>query len=285
MKKITLTVLLLALVSTVDCTHVGLLLVNTSARFSPQYTLHKDLSYGNELRQNLNVFSLKNQTKLAPVVVFFYGGSWTSGSKDDYRFIGEAFASKGIVTVIPDYRLYPQVKFPEFVNDGAKSLTWVRDNIEEYGGNSKEVYVMGHSAGAHIAAMLSYDNHFLKKQKIKQSFIEGFIGISGPYDFLPFANPLNKKIFAPEKEFKKSQPINYVKRQSPRTLLIHGIHDKTVGIHNSRNLAKKLRANNVPVQTEFLDNLNHVQAIAKFSKLLRGKGKLLTLVTNFVNDN
>src|SRR3954471_10166956 len=130
----------------------------------PAWGYHRasNLSYGKEPRQSLDVYTPCGDPKHAPVVIFFYGGYWQWGSKSDYRFVGQALASKGFIAVLPDYRLYPRVTFPAFVEDGAQAVRWTRDHIARYGGDPNRLYLMGHSAGAHTAALLAVDPHYLQ---------------------------------------------------------------------------------------------------------------------------
>ena len=168
------------------CVQAGLDVINLPASFDNELVIH-DVSYGPEPEQKLDVYMpVGDAQKKRSVVVFFYGGRWTSGAKEDYRFIGTAFADQGFVVVIPDYRKYPQVHFPVFVQDGAKSLAWVYDNIENYNGSQDRIYVVGHSAGAHIGALLTADAHYMANEgKNRSDVIRGFAGLSGPYAFTP----------------------------------------------------------------------------------------------------
>lgn len=112
-------------------------------------------------RQKLDVYRPKKMMPPAKVVIFFHGDSWRNGSKTDHRFVGQALTSRGFVVVIPDYRVYPQVIFPAFVEDGASAVRWVRDNISTYDGDKNQLYLMGHFAGSHIAALLTLDFRYL----------------------------------------------------------------------------------------------------------------------------
>lgn len=280
MFKIIALIFIIVLVSLkfVSCTKVGLITLNTTSQLPKGFQREKNINYGDENRQQLDVYSPKVAlNKPLPVVVFFYGGTWQSGTKNDYKFMAEALNSIGIVAVITDYRLYPEVKFPTFVEDGARAVKWVSQNIQKYNGDPKQIYVMGHSAGAHIAAMLALDSKFLGKP----SPIAGLIGLAGPFDFLPIKDPTQRKIFAPEADFPKSQPINFASKDSPRTLLLHGLKDRTVGKHNSKNLAQKMRDHNVEVVEKYYEDLNHINIVAKFSRLLREK-ELLKVIKQFV---
>jgi len=127
------------------------------------YVASKDISYGDDPRQKADVFSPRPDAGNAapaggyPVVVFFYGGSWNQGNRKDYRFVAEALTSKGMVVVLADYRLYPQVRYPDFLVDSARAVAWAWRNAATYGGNPAKLFVMGHSAGAYNAAMLALD--------------------------------------------------------------------------------------------------------------------------------
>ena len=280
----TLTVLAFVLISLplTACTKVGLFTLNNTIAFNPHFTRHKNLSYGKEPLQQLDVYTPKDSKGPNPVVVFFYGGSWQSGSKNEYKFMGEALTSLGYTVVIPNYRVYPEVKFPTFVEDAAKAVRWTNDNIQTYGGDVAQIYVMGHSAGAHIAALLSYDKKYLRAENLNvNSVIRGFIGLAGPYDFLPFTSDVFKTIFGPEEKFALSQPINFISGTEPRSLLLYGKKDKTVWPQNIVNLSQKINSHKGQVQTIYYDDLNHVSIITKFSRLLR-RNYLLNDVRDFI---
>ena len=172
------------------------------------------------------------------MLLFFYGGSWQSGSKDVYRAFGQAFASIGIVVAVADYRLYPQVRYPDFVHDGAEALHFVHERIGEYGGDPSRVFVSGHSAGAYIAALLACDPAYLGETPCE--WIRGVIGIAGPYDFLPLYDPVLSDIFGGDRVM-ATQPIKYARNRTPPMFLAHGSADTTIGAGNSRRMAQRLR--------------------------------------------
>src|ERR1700722_13999568 len=145
---------------------------------------HLDLPYGEDSRQRLDVYS-PPQAMNRPVVIFWYGGSWTEGSKSDYKFVGTTLAEKGFVAVLPDYRLYPQVTFPSFDEDGARAVAWVEQHIQEFGGDPHHIVLMGHSAGGHTAAFLAFNHEFLRKYGADPDSIVGLVGLSGTYVLVP----------------------------------------------------------------------------------------------------
>ena len=234
------------------------------------YTLTSDVAYGQHPRQRMDIYA-PVEADNAPVVVFFYGGRWSDGDRALYAFIGEAMSNLGYVTVIPDYRLYPEVTFPAFVEDGAQALMRTREIVAQHGGDPERLFLMGHSAGAHIAALLSTDSGYLNRIGGLRSMITGFIGMAGPYDFLPiYANDL-ANIFGPPSRYEQSQPINYVDDQLPPMLLVHGENDTTVYVKNSRNLARAASRAGAPDVTLLVyPNLTHARLIAALSSPLRG---------------
>src|SRR4051812_9939383 len=153
-----------------------------------------DQAYGPVPRQKLDVYQPRDAKQDASVVVFFYGGAWQSGEKADYRFVAEALTSQGFIAVIPDYRLYPDVQFPSFIEDGALAIRWVHENAQRFGGDPQHIFLMGHSAGAHIAAMLNLDGRYLQNVGLDQNVIAGTAALSGPYDFIP--RPSDLAVFA-----------------------------------------------------------------------------------------
>src|SRR5687767_4233845 len=151
--------LFIALASQSGCSRFDLLnaMVPTGG-----YVRTRDVAYGTLPRQKLDVYRPRGATSLSPLVVFFYGGDWQTGSKRDYRFVTQALASRGFVAVMPDYRLYPEAVFPAFVEDGALAVRWARNHAALIGGDGRRIHLMGHSAGAHIAALLTLDEHYLR---------------------------------------------------------------------------------------------------------------------------
>ena len=172
------------------------------------YRVERDLAYGDDPRQRLDVYVPDGLAGPAPVALFFYGGRWQAGDKDQFQFVGQALASRGFVTVIPDYRRHPEVGFPRFVEDGAAAIAWVRDHGAELGGDPEAIHLLGHSAGAHIAALLALDHDYLAAAGVAPDAIRSFVGLAGPYDFLPLDDPTLELIFAVE-DLAATQPITF----------------------------------------------------------------------------
>ena len=138
----------------------------------PDSRVAADIAYGEGARRRLDIYAPPNASN-APVVVFFYGGSWNSGSREDYEFVGRALASRGIVAVLADYRIYPEVRYPSFLRDSAEAVAWTVGEIDRYGGDAERLFVMGHSAGAYNAAMIALDGRWLAEYGIEPSVFVG----------------------------------------------------------------------------------------------------------------
>jgi acetyl esterase/lipase len=191
----------------------------------------------------LDVYRPTKSSEAGRVVVFFYGGHWQSGNKSDYFFVAQALASRGFVAVLPDYRLYPNVTFPAFVRDGAAAVRWVHDNISRFGGDPEKVYLMGHSAGAHIAALLTLDGAYLKDVGLSRNAIRATAALSGPYDFVPA--PQDRGVFGmgPTDSVPSAQiePVHFVDGHAAPMLLLQGLKDQTVKPENTARLAAKIK--------------------------------------------
>jgi len=244
------------------------------------YTLHEGVAYGEHARQRLDVY-VPDGADEAPVVVFFYGGRWSEGSRSGYRFVGQALASRGFVAVIPDYRLYPEVTFPAFVEDGAQAVAWVRRHVERYGGDRDALFVMGHSAGAHIAAMLALRPAYLRAADASRDDLAGMIGLAGPYDFEMTSEDL-REIFGPPARYPLSQPIRYADGDGPPLLLLHGGADSTVHAEDTHRLAEAVAAAGGPVTKKVYPGIGHIRIVAVMAAPLRWLGETLADVAAFV---
>ncbi|MFP4313887.1 MAG: alpha/beta hydrolase, partial [Alphaproteobacteria bacterium] len=229
------------------CTKASLAVANSPVLFFDGQIV-RDLVYNEKTAQSLDIYvpaQAKEQSERLPVIMFFYGGRWSEGRKEDYAFVGMALASKGYVVVLPDYRKYPNVKFPAFVEDGAAAVQWVRNNIDEYNGNPDILFLSGHSAGAHIASLIAVDESYLNNQK-SYNAIKGFAGLAGPYAFTPEADDL-KDMFGPPAQYPQIRATSFIDGSEPPMLLLHGEQDNTVGLFNARRLAKAMHEENADV--------------------------------------
>ena len=192
-----------------------------------------------------------------PLLLFFYGGSWRSGDKSWYAFVGKHYALKGYVVAIPNYRKSPKTLFPGFIQDAASAFAFTRSRASDWGSSSEMVHVFGHSAGAHIGGMLITDPQYLAKHGLEKSNVASFIGLSGPYDFLPLIDDSVIETFGGDPQSAVSQPINFADGSEPRMLLFHGTDDQIVWPKNSRNLASKVNSLGGNAQVILLDDIGH----------------------------
>lgn len=245
-------------------------------------TITRDIAYGDETKQRLDIYVPKTLAPNAPVIVFFYGGAWQTGDKKDYLFAAQALASTGAIVVVPNYRVYPEVTFPGFLEDGAAATAWTLKNIASYGGDAKSIFLAGHSAGAYVAIMLMLDGDYLAKAGVGDVKPAGGIGISGPYDFLPLTRDDVKPIFEVVPDMAVTQPITYARADAPPLLLVTGDADTTVGPYNSHNLANKLRALGGNVQDRYYPGVQHVGSVLALTAMFRGRAPVLADIAAFV---
>jgi acetyl esterase/lipase len=257
---------------------------NTLTPRDPANHVGRDLAYGPDPRQTLDVYTPEKPAAApAPMLIFFYGGGWTSGRRQDYGFAGQALASRGFVTVVPDYRLAPQHPYPDFVTDAASAVRWARDHAAQYGGDPGRILLVGHSAGAYLAIMLAMDDDFLKSAGVDFATLKGAVGLSGPYDFYPFDVDSSRLAFGQYPDPAATQPITYASRpHRPPVLLIQGEKDKLVAVKNSVNLDRALKAAGNPVTLRLYPGLSHSDTVLALSVPFRGKAPILNEVTAFL---
>lgn len=266
------------------CTKLQLLNATVSHR---GYSRMTNLAYGNEAGQQLDVYLPKKMAAPAKVVVFFYGGSWREGSKTDYRFVAQALTSKGFIVVLPDYRKFPQVVFPGFVKDGAAAVRWVRDNVATYGGDTNHIYLMGHSAGSHIAALLTLDHHYLQDAGLDRNAIRATATLSGPYDFTP--NPWDREVFGQRTNATTIdpaiEPITFVDGKAPPMLLVQGLSDKIVAPSNAEHLAARIRERGGQVEYITYPKRGHASVVVALAWPYHWLAPVLEDVTNFFEQH
>jgi acetyl esterase/lipase len=265
------------------CSRLGFLAANAPAVFGA-YKRYANIAFGPDPQQRLDVYVPENAAGPRPVVVFWHGGRWRYGDKRDYRFVGAALAESGYVVMVANYRHYPQVKMPGFMSDAALAVLWAAAHAAEFGGAQERLYLMGHSAGAHLAALLTLDPRYFAAAGGPAPRIAGVIGLSGPYDFLPLLEPDVQDMFGPPSIYAESQPINFVRADAPPMLLVHGVEDETVRPKNSRNLASALGALGVPVTMKLYPNVSHADTVAALTSLLRGRAPTLADIRAFVKS-
>ena len=230
------------------------------------YEVKTDVSYGTLERQKLDIYTPTKKQKSSDIIVFIYGGSWKSGEKSDYRFIAQPFTNAGFITIVPNYRLYPEVRFPEFNKDIAKAVAWVYQQFSRPK-NSKNIILVGHSAGAHIAALISLNPNYLEAEGLSPSIIKTWVSLAGPLAFNPLKTKSTRPIFETIKDdIKHAQPVTFADRNSPPVLLIHGKADKTVYEKNSRLMSIALKKNGHRVIQKSIEGLGHLGILLAIAK-------------------
>ncbi|THD61238.1 alpha/beta hydrolase [Phenylobacterium sp.] len=257
----------------------------TLAPKDPAMRSASGVAYGPEAYQKLDVYAPR-RTKgqaAAPVAVFFYGGSWDTGRRQDYNWVGQALAARGFVTLVPDYGLYPAVRYPGFLQNGAKAVRWAVDHAAEYGGDPSRIVLIGHSAGAYNAAMIALDTRYLAEAGVDPMRVKALAGLSGPYDFLPLTDPIAIRTFGEAKDLAATQPISFVTAASPPAFLATGDKDTMVFPRNTVKLAKALRAKGVTVEEEHYPQIDHVGIVLALSRMFRGRAPVLRQMTDFLH--
>lgn len=216
-------------------------------------------------------------------IVFFYGGNWESGEKEQYRFVAQALAARGHTVVVPNYRLYPEVRYPAFLEDAAEAVAWARRQGPDHGTPPGPVVLMGHSAGAYIALMLAVDGRWLNRQGLDPARdVRAAVGLAGPYDFLPLQSDMLKDLFGPEETRPDTQPVNHVRPGVPPLLLATGNDDTTVYPRNSDNLAAAVRRAGGSAEVIRYEKLGHIGIVAAFARPLRWLAPVLEDVDRFL---
>lgn len=242
----------------------------------------RNIAFGEEERQKLDVYPAGPRAKPAPIVVFIYGGGWDNGRRQDYSFAGRALAAQGYLTIVPDYRLVPDVRFPTFLEDCARAVAWTQANAARLGGDPSRIYLIGHSAGAYNAAMIALDGRYLRAAGGDPSTIRGVIGLAGPYDFLPFDPGAAQNAFGQAPDPAQTQPINFARADAPPMLLLHGQDDKVVRIRNATSLAEHLIAVGAQAEVKLYPGADHPDLVLALSKPLRKRAPVLADIRAFI---
>ncbi len=218
-----------------------------------------------------------------PLVVFLFGGGWRSGDKSLYPFVALPLAARGAVVVVPNYRLYPAVEFPGFVQDNADAVAWALAHAASLGADPRQVFVVGHSAGAYNAAMLALDPAFLAKAGTDRARLAGVVGLAGPYDFLPITGADVIPVFASVDDGPLSQPVHYVDGHNPPLLLLAGTDDTTVRPKNTESLAAHVTAAGGSVESRLYPGIGHIGLITAFAPLFQSRAPVLDDVWRFID--
>jgi len=242
--------------------------------------VERGVAFGALARDRLDIYRPAAGDRGGPIAMFIYGGGWRSGDRATYGFVGAALAARGITTVIADYRLFPEVKFPAFVEDAARAYAWVSTNLATGAAKRRPIVLIGHSAGAYIAAMLALDERYLSAVGIAER-PAGLVGLAGPYAFDPTTFPTTAEIFKPADD---ARPVALVRPGAPRTLLMHGLTDETVQLYNTRELATALQAAGADVRKIEYAGIGHMGLVLAISRPFRWRAPVLRELVEFVRS-
>ena len=280
MKRL-LTLLTAATVTVLNLTACSGAKVLESLAPSDSVTVTRDVVFDAERDLALDVYR-PVEAQGAPLVVFFWGGSWQTGDRSTYAFLGRTLASRGFVVMIPDYRVYPEVRYPDFLYDSARSVAWARAHARDYGGDPARLSLMGHSAGAYNVAMMVTDDRYLEAVGGHRGWVASWVGLAGPYDFLPLNDPELERIFEPADPLESSQPVNWVDGEVPPTLLVVSADDPVVDPRNTERMAGHLERAGVPVELLRVDNLRHAGVVVSLLSLFPFDDQVLSTVSRFL---
>lgn len=249
-----------------------------------------DVAFADHPRLTLNVYAPTAGTAAAPgdmalpILVYFHGGSWAVGSKDGYSFLGRAFAARGFVTIIPNYRLYPEARYPSFLEDCAEAVAWARAHAAEIGGDPDRIVLVGHSAGGYNAAMLALDERWLEAANVPRAAILAWAGIAGPYDFLPLDVASTQRTFGEAEDLPDTQPINHVDPADPPAILVTGDGDTTVAPRHTMTLAALMLEHGIAAEQRIYDGIGHIGVAAAIARPFRAWAPVLDDVAGFLEE-
>lgn len=248
---------------------LGLNLINTLARLGDYH--HQEITFGPEVSQRLDWYQVDPD---APTVIFYYGGNWRSYTKETYRFVADTLCGMGVNVAIPEFRKYPDYRFPDILERVVEST----EHFLEHHCPDSPVFMMGHSSGAQLAALLTLNPSLLKDP----DRIRAMIGMSGPYDFYPFTEDDHWDLFGPEEHYPLSQPVNYVRADAPELYLLHGADDNRVRRGHSKSLMEKQQAAGGKASREVYEGMGHIDAVVSFSRIHRRNSKLIGDIKSFI---
>lgn len=273
--------LVAALAALAGCSSLDLL---SAVQPGPGVRVTRGLAYGEGPRRRLDVYAPAKRQEGRPVVVFFYGGSWQFGDRGGYAFVGKALAAHGYVTVVPDYRLYPEVRWPDFLVDSAQAVAWAKAHAPQYGGDPSRLVLMGHSAGGYNAINLAVDRRWLARVGLDpRRDVRAAVGLAGPYDFLPLTSEPLKLIFGPVADRRDTQPITHADGASPPLWLAAPKKDRVVDPGNATRLAHRVRAKGGRAETRFYPRVSHETMVGSIGAPLRFLAPVLADATAFID--
>lgn len=269
-----------ALVGVGGCTR----LLNEAAALGTNVRVENDISFGPDNRHQLDMYLPENVTRDTPLIVFWYGGSWKWGSRSRYEFVGYSLASKGFAVAVADYRLFPEVRFPDFNYDAARAVVWLQNNRKRFGLGQGAAHLMGHSAGAHIAVLVALDPKYLAKWGSSPKEIASVIGLAGPYGMHPSKVSFIADVFPTTDHEDEARPVTFAHSDGPPMLLLHGAGDGLVAPKNSVQMADLQTAAGSKAQARVYETIGHKEIIVALAPPFQGLAPVLDDISSFVES-
>jgi acetyl esterase/lipase len=239
------------------------------------------ISYGEDPQQKLDIYRPRQIIARLPVILFVHGGSWKDGNRSDYEFVGRSLAAKGYLTLVMSYRLLPKNAYPDFVSDVGLALKWASSHAAEFGGDGRNIFAVGHSAGAYNIALAILDQHYLKIADVDPVVVRGVATLAGPFDFVPLDSPITIATFGHLKDLASTQPIHFARVDAPPFLILHGTADTTVKPKNSKSLFNSLTVAGARPKLIQYEGISHVGIMLDMAKPLRGNAPVLDDIDRF----
>lgn len=244
---------------------------------SRSFNLEKNLSYGELDRHKLDIYRAETPKAGAPVLVFIHGGGWDSGSKDIYKFLAEGFTLEGYDVVVPNYRLYPEARYPDFLEDSAKAVAFTARQFE-----GRPLVLMGHSAGAYNVLMLGLNGDYLLENMTDVcQTVSGIVSLAGPVGIVPLESDPLITIF-PDRFTKEDAPLNHADNLVPALLLINGDEDKSVYPQNAQALGEKVSERGGKADVKIYEGLDHIDVVRLLSRHFDGDSSLKSDILAFI---
>ncbi|WP_409431943.1 alpha/beta hydrolase [Litorimonas sp. RW-G-Af-16] len=246
---------------------------------SSSFSKAKDVSYGPLERQKLDLYKADTPKPDAPMLVFVHGGSWQEGSKDIYKFLADGFTKDGYDIAVPNYRLYPQTKYPGMIEDTAKAIAYAAVQNPD-----RPIVVIGHSAGAYNALMAIMDPRFMAAENLATcERVAGVISLAAPTGAYELKDPPYPTIF-PGRFQGEDAPLAHADQPLPAMFLINGADDTTVGRKNAEMLAEKIEASGGNAKLKIYDGMNHTEAVQFLSRHFDGDSSLKSDIASFIDN-
>ena len=243
----------------------------------------KGIAYGPHLSNRLDVYRPRDAGRRSPVVVFLYGGRWQNGDKGEYRLVGDALTRRGIVVVVPDYRMYPNARVPAWVEDAASAVRWSVSNIRRFNGDSTRIVIVGHSSGGHTAALLALDEKYLRTAGVPAQSVRGAVVMAGPVD-TTWTDADVQALMGPPEGWRATYPVSHIDGRQMPLLLLHGKSDETVGSINSTRLAMRIREHGGCARSILYPGVGHVELVVALALPWLRRAPVVEDVVSFIQD-